>query len=288
MPIIDAHTHLAPVSPVFNEWARMTGADHSLEGLLREMDANDVERALVIGHWVLDEGTREGPFTNRPNNDLVHYVEQRADRLRGLLSVNVTDGGPLDLDLLDAHLARPEFPGVKFFTGYETYYADDPRLEPVFELLERHHAIAVFHTGDTLLPSGHVRYAHPIPVDEVAVAHPGMSIVLAHAGQHWMADAGEVIGKNRNVWGDISGWFVGRPDLPPHAAFLRHQFQELIYWGVGCDKLMFGTDWPLMAIRPYIEFVKGCDFLSSDELGMILHDNADRLYWGEPRPGQGR
>lgn len=284
MPVIDAHTHLAPGSPLFNEWAQKTGADHSLAGLLREMDDNDVERAVLIGHWVLQEGTRDNPFTNKSNNDLVHFIERGGDRLRGLLGINIADEGPLDLELLDEYLKRPEFPGVKFFTGYETYYADDSRLKPVFQLLEKHHAIAMFHTGDTLLPSGHVRYAHPIPADDVAVAFPGMTVVLAHAGQHWMADAGEVVGKNPNVWADISGWFVGRKDLPPHAAFLKHQFQELIYWGVGCEKLMFGSDWPLMAIKPYIEFVEGCDFLSKEEKQMILFDNAKRLYWSSGGP----
>jgi uncharacterized protein len=279
VPIIDAHTHLATGSPVFNEWARKTGADHSPEGLLREMDANDIERAVIIGHWEIGEGTRSGPFTNRPNNDLVHYVAHSEGRFRGLLGVNLTDAGPLDVDVLDDYLARPEFPGVKCFTGYELYQADDPRLDPVLEVVEKHRAIVMFHTGDTLLPSGHVRYAHPMPADELAVAHPDMTIVLAHAGQHWMPDAGEVIGKNPNVWGDISGWFVGRPDLPPHVRFLYHQFQSLIYWAVGCDKLMFGTDWPLMAIHPYIEFVESCEFLTGDERRMIMYDNADRLYW---------
>ncbi len=279
MAIIDAHTHLAPASPLFNEWAQKTGADHSLEGLLREMDESDVESAVVIGHWVIDEGTRAKPFTNKSNNDLIYFIGRSGGRLRGLLSINVTGDGPLDLEILDEYLARPEFPGVKFFTGYELYYADDSRLNPVFELLEKHSAIAMFHTGDTLLPSGHIRYAHPIPADDVAVAHPKVKIVLAHAGQHWMPDAGEVVGKNPNVWADISGWFVGRKDLPPHAAFLKHQFQELIYWGVGCERLMFGSDWPLMAISPYIEFVEGCEFLSEAEKRMILYSNARRLYW---------
>lgn len=49
-----------------------TGADHSFEGLLRDMDKNNVERAVMIGHWVIDEGLRDGPFTNRTNNDLIH------------------------------------------------------------------------------------------------------------------------------------------------------------------------------------------------------------------------
>lgn len=265
---------------MFNEWSQRTGADHSLEGLLREMDDNDVERALVLGHWVLQEGRRDGPFASRPNNDLIDLVSGRGDRLRALLGVNITRDGPMDLDLLDEFLNRPEFAGVKFFTGYETFHANDPRCEPVFEILEKHDAVAMFHTGDTLLPSGHVQYANPIAVDEVAVAHPRLRLVLAHAGQHWMPDAGEVVGKNPNVWADISGWFVGRDDLPPHVEFLKHQFRELVYWGTGCDRLMFGSDWPLMRIRPYIRFVQSCsDFLSNDELRAILYDNAKRLYW---------
>jgi predicted TIM-barrel fold metal-dependent hydrolase len=278
--VIDAHTHLAPRSPVFTEWAAKCAAENSYEGLLRAMDANGVERAVVMGHWVVEEGDRTAPFQNRTNNDLLHYIERGEGRLRGLLGVNLAPAGPVDLDLLDEHLAHPGIVGVKCFTGYETYHADDIRLEPVFELVERHRGVVMFHTGDTLLPSGHVTYAHPMPADEVAVRHPDLTIVLAHCGQHWMPDAGEVIGKNPNAWGDISGWMVGRTDLPPHVDFLMHQFQSLIYWGVGCDKLMFGSDWPLMAIGPYLEFVDRCAFLTDAERRMILGGNADRLYWG--------
>ena len=49
---------------------------------------------------------------------------------------------------------------------------------------------------------------------------------------------------------------------------------------VGCDKLMFGTGWPL--IRPYIEFVGTCDFLSDAEHRIIMFDNANCLYWKAP------
>lgn len=282
MKVIDAHTHLVPGSPVFHAWAQRTGADHTLEGLVAEMDEHEVDRAIVIGHYELDEGVHDGPFESMPNNDLLHLLDVAPPRFRVLLGVNITDDGPLDLELLDEHLARPEVAGVKLFTGYETFYADDARCTPVYEVVERHRKVAMFHTGDTLLPSGHVRYAHPIPADEVAVAHPKMNIVLAHAGQHWMPDAGEVVGKNPNVWADISGWFIGR-DLPPHASFIKEQFRQLVYWGVGCDKLMFGSDWPLMRIGPYIEFVeKGCaDFLRKEERRGILAENAARLYFGE-------
>lgn len=95
-----------------------------------------------------------------------------------------------------------------------------------------------------------MRFADPMRVDDVAVAHPRMPIVLAHAGQHGMASAGEVVGENPNVWADISGWFVGGTELPDHHCFLHGRSQHLVYWAAGCDRLMHGSDWPLLAMRP--------------------------------------
>lgn len=280
MPIIDTHTHLAPASPLFDEWAEKTGAVHSLRGLLDEMDDNDVRYAITMGHWNHDEG-KDGPFETRPNNDLVEAVKQSDGRLRGLLTVKLDEQGVVDLDAIDEHLRDPRFVGVKCFTGYDAYSADDPRLDPLLDVLERRDAVVMFHTGGTLITTGYLRNAEPMPTDTVAVDHPGVNIVVAHAGQQWMPDTGRIIGKNPNVWADISGWFVGRDRLPPHLDSLKLQFQALVYWATVSDHLMFGTDWPLMRIGPYIEFVEGCDFLSKNEKDKIFYKNAEKLFWGD-------
>jgi predicted TIM-barrel fold metal-dependent hydrolase len=278
MQAIDAHVHLVPSSKVFQREAKRNGAKYSLDGLLAEMDENDVDRALLIGHWDMDDGSLDGPFRNRTNNELLMVLDEGGDRFRGLLTANVRGHGVIDLDVLDEHLARPEVVGLKFFLGYEAFYPTDLRCEPAYELLERHGKAAVFHTGDTLVSDVQLKYAHPMPLDDVAVAHPELPIVIAHAGQHWMHDAGELVGKNPNVWADLSGWFLGK-DLPWFTDYVRTQFREFIFWAEGTDHLMFGTDWPLMRMRPYHEFMRGCDFLPDDVVPKLMRENAERLYW---------
>lgn len=279
--IIDSHTHFAPASRLFQEWAEKSGVDHSLEGLLREMDENGVSHAIVMGHWDHDEGIRDGPFEVKPNNDLVEAVKKSKGRLRGLLTVNLDGKRPMDLDVIDEHLRDDRFVGVKCFTGYDTYTPDDPRLEPLFKVVEERDAVVVFHTGSPLIDSGELRYAQPLAIDTVAANHPELKLVIAHAGHHWMYDAGRIVGKNPNVWADISAWFVGRDHLPPHIESLKLQFQALVYWATVADHLMYGTDWPLMSMKPYIEFVESCDFLSEDEKQKIFHGNAEKLFWGK-------
>lgn len=280
MKAIDAHVHLVPSSRVFNEEAMRTGATNTLDGLLAEMDDNDVEKALLIAHWDVDDGPAGGRFRNRTNNELLEMLEAGGDRFRGLLTVNLRGRGAIDLALIEETLAsNKRVVGVKFFLGYEAYYPTDARLGPVYEMLERTGAIAVFHTGDTLVTDVQIKYAHPMPLDEVAVAHPDMRIVVAHAGQHWMHDAGELVGKNPNVWADLSGWFL-EPKMPWFANYVKTQFREFVFWADSADRLMFGTDWPLMRIEPYKKWMEGCDFLPEEELRKIMHENAQRLYWG--------
>jgi hypothetical protein len=280
MKAIDAHVHLVPSSKVFQDQARRTGATNTLDGLLSEMEEQDVERALLIGHWDVDDGPTGGRFRNRTNDELLEILEAGGDRFRGILTVNVRGQGVLDLGVIEEELrSNRQVVGVKFFLGYEAYWPTDARLAPVYEMLERAGGIAVFHTGDTLVSDVHLKYAHPMPLDEVAVTHPKMPIVVAHAGQHWMHDAGELVGKNPNVWADLSGWFL-EPKMPWFKDYVKTQFKEFVFWADSADRLMFGTDWPLMRIGPYKKWMEGCDFLPERELRKVMWGNAERLYWG--------
>lgn len=254
MKIIDAHTHPLFASKFFAGEAKKSGVTLSLRGLLREMKENGVEKAVAIGDWLRNDGTRRKPFSNFTNNDLVWLAKRERKRFRLLFAANI-------------------------FLGYEHYYPTDDRCTRFYELAEKYRAVAVFHTGDPVWPAAKVRHAHPINVDDVAVERPKLKIVLAHAGQHWMRDAGVVVAKNKNVYADLSGWFLGRR-LPPDAHVMKEMFRELVFLADDCDRLMFGSDWPLMRMKPYIEFINGCEFLSATEKKKIFWSNANKLYWG--------
>lgn len=164
-----------------------------------------------------------------------------------------------DLNQLTKELLKPEVVGIKIYLGYYPFYAYDKVYEPVYSLAKDFNVPVVFHTGDTYSERGLLKYAHPLTLDEVAVRHRQVTFVLAHFGDPWMLDAAEVVYKNRNVFADLSGLIVGderevtRIVNTPH--FFDH-FKNAFAFCDHYDKFMFGTDWPLVRMEPYIEFIQ--------------------------------
>src|SRR5690606_28493313 len=117
-------------------------------------------------------------------------------------------------DLADLRLLLRErrIRGLKLYPGYEAFYVHDARMRVVYELAAEFDVPVMIHTGDTFDPKGKVKYAHPLEVDEVAVDFPSVTFVICHLGNPWVTDAMEVIYKNDNVVGDISGFTVGHLD----------------------------------------------------------------------------
>jgi hypothetical protein len=54
-----------------------------------------------------------------------------------------------------------------------------------------------------------VKFSHPLTIDEVAVDHPDITFVIAHAGNPWIESAAEVAYKNPNVYLDGSAFVIG-------------------------------------------------------------------------------
>ena len=57
---------------------------------------------------------------------------------------------------------------------------------------------------------GKLKYSQPLIIDEVAVDFPKVKFVIAHCGTPWVADAVEVVAKNKNVYMDLSGLMEGK------------------------------------------------------------------------------
>ena len=139
--------------------------------------------------------------------------------------------------------------------GYNAVYVNDKRHWPLFELARAYNMPVAIHTGDTAWPSGLLKYSHPLTVDEAAVAFPDVTFVIAHCGCPWFADAAEVACKNANVCIDLSGLVEGNPKplmlLERQRGFLRQLHTWLNYLG-NYEKIMYGSDWPLVNIPLYI------------------------------------
>ena len=112
-----------------------------------------------------------------------------------------------------ANIARLGLRGVKFHPSLQAFDPADPQFWPVFAACAEHGLLALFHTGTSGIgarqPGGQgirIDYAHPLRLDPVAAAHPGLTVVAAHFGCPWQMDLIAVALHKTNVYIDISGW----------------------------------------------------------------------------------
>ncbi len=270
--IIDCHTHL-------NNYHDESVAD--LDGCLTRMRAamrrNRVDVALVLTSYKVMPG--------RPSTRAV------VEATRGLTNIHVVAGvswrSLTDDDLAEWRqmLEAGELKGLKLYPGYEPFYPADKKLEPVYHLAEEFGVPVMIHCGDTYSPTGKVKYAHPLNVDEVAVDFPKVKFLICHLGNPWFRDCMEVVYKNDNVYTDISGLTLG--DFSDRfEAYMRAQLKEMLLWGMNPRKVLYGTDWPLATMESYLQFVEELKLPPADR-ELMLWRNAVDLFKLDPPSAAG-
>ena len=150
----------------------------------------------------------ETGFHNYPR-DLFHYCV-------GLDSLVLRRGShiPEDLpDQVEEHLKRENCCGVKLYPGYNKIWLTDPIYDPIYRLAEKYDKPVAVHMGLTAFPRAHLKYSHPLALDEVAADHRRTRFVMCHFGNPFLEAAAAVWEKNPNVAVDLSGLLEGRVDL---------------------------------------------------------------------------
>jgi hypothetical protein len=211
---------------------------------------------------------------------ILHTQDGRVPRFEGrniLFCAGII--GPVQTASLDAGLAAKTYGCIKIYLGYEPYYASDPRYDEVYRLAEKHDVPVIFHTGDTDRSTALLKYADPLTVDEVAVAHPKVRFVIAHSGNPWIESAAEVAYKNPNVYLDGSAFLAGDLRKRPRA-FVDTYMVRPLAWVFGYiedpKKLMFGSDWPITNIPSAVEAFKRA--IPKKYWRDVFHDNAVRVF----------
>ncbi|RLQ96138.1 amidohydrolase family protein [Falsibacillus albus] len=257
MKIIDAHMHFSNIES-FKETAKnQSMLDYSYEGIMKEYEESDV--ALGIGMGLTEKENAGFPDPLSPTPMGLDLDERIPDSVVYCAGVNPHHLEAPDLEALEKTLNDPKVVGMKIYLGYYRFYAYDEIYQPVYELAAKYSMPVVFHTGDTYSERGLLKYSHPLTLDEVAVQHRNVNFVMAHFGDPWTLDGAEVVYKNRNMFADLSGLVVGNAeDIKRYHSsprFFNHLKHALTFTD-NYKKFLFGTDWPLVPVQPYIEFVK--------------------------------
>ncbi|MFH0701160.1 MAG: amidohydrolase family protein [Candidatus Woesearchaeota archaeon] len=266
--IIDAHTHIDLFSDEF------ISPEQRVNNLKEFMKEAGIDQSLI--------------FCLTPSLPKVLTQDQILNLISGeknlfiVGTISIIKHTKKDLLRLEEGLKQKKIVAIKLYTGYEAFYPTDKRCEPVYALGEKYDVPVIFHTGDTYQSKVPIKYAHPLNIDELALKRPNLKIILAHCGNPWIEDAILVMGRNKNVYGDISGWTWGSFHSR-EGKFLRSTFERILGW-CGPDKILFGTDWPCnhpsmysSIHKEYVQFVKSFK-LSKEEEEKIFYQNAQRLF----------
>jgi predicted TIM-barrel fold metal-dependent hydrolase len=206
-----------------------------------------------------------------PNETVAAACRAHPDAFTGLGSVDPHKGQAAVAEV--ANIAALGLRGVKFHPSLQAFSPDDPAYQPLFAACEQHGLLALFHTGTSGIgarqPGGQgirLDYAHPLKLDAVAAAHPGLTVVAAHFGWPWHMDLIAIALHKTNVYIDISGWSPRR--IPSEVVReLRGRLSGQFIWG---------SDFPFLTPERCLAELDGLD-LPGDVLEKVLHENALRI-----------
>ena len=168
---------------------------------------------------------------------------------------------------------------MKVYLGYIPKYASDPFYHDFYRLAEKYQLPVVFHTGDTYDKKAKVKFAEPLQIDEIALQYPKVNFVLAHMGNPWIQSAAEVVYKNDNVFVDVSALMLGDVSKANPEALEELAIKPIRWFWLYVEnpkKLMFGSDWPLMEVKPYIQAVMKA--IPSEHWDAVFYKNAADLF----------
>ena len=273
MKIIDAHIHFSNIDS-FKEAAAFSKTDYSKQGLLKEMLDCNISTSIGMG---VTETVKGGFPDEHSKNPMLLDLDRNDERLKTVIGVN-----PHKLDesieRIEERLQEGAI-GIKIYAGYYHFHVHDEVYNPVYELAKKYKVPVVIHSGDTYSERGLLKYSHPLEIDELALKYRDINFIIAHFGDPWIMETAELVRKNTNVYADLSGLIVGDEQevkrFMNEPLFMNHIKRGLVY-ADSYKKVIFGTDWPLVQMKPYIEFVKV--LIPKEYHEDVFYNNAYKLF----------
>jgi len=206
-----------------------------------------------------------------PNDSIAKAVADHPETFIGFGSV---DPHQVDWAVEEIHrIAELGLRGLKFQQIVQGFAPDDERFYPLYEAAEKLGLVTLFHMGTTGIGAGapggmglRLKYGQPMLIDDVAADFPRLQIVAAHPGWPWCLEVLAMAVHKSNVFVDMSGW---APKYFP-AEFVQHARTVLQ------NKMLFGTDWPLITVERWQREFGAYDFPES-VVRKIMLTNAKRL-----------
>ena len=274
--IIDFHTHVFPpqIKKKRNQYidsdpcfavlyspkeAKLATADE----LIDSMDKEGIDISVIVNiGWTTHELCVE------TNDYILESIARYPKRLIGFGSVQ-----PNSFDAAIAEIERCAKGGIRGIgeirPDMQLFDLNDEIMSPIIETLRKHQLILLTHASE---PVGHHYPGKGAITPEMLypfiTAFPDLTIVCAHwgGGLPFYALMPEVKKAMKNVFFDTAASpYLYSPEI----------YQQVIQL-VGADKILFGSDYPLLAQGRLLKEINSLD-LAQETKNLILGGNARKL-----------
>ena len=233
----------------------------SIKDYISLMDKNGIDKAVIVSFNII---TAYGVCMVN-NDDVANLASKYPKRLIGFGCVDVPASDAMDQ--LDYAINSLELKGIKLVPPVQKFDISDPKYDNLWKKMVDLDVILWTHGGHQVSTKGSVaKFGHPSLIDEVAMKHEDLKIVIGHMGTPWFWDTYSVVLRNPNVYVDISA----HPDLYnyfPWDAYIKYNIE---------DKILFASDYPLCQWSRIIPAVEALS-ISKVVKEKILGKNAAKL-----------
>ncbi|MBR5680421.1 MAG: amidohydrolase [Clostridia bacterium] len=264
--VFDVHTHTYP-EKIAEKACENLGQFYNFEVLGKGTyaDLESQAEANHVGGYLLFSVATNAHQVPKVNDSIAALAEY--SRSRGFKTVGYA-GMHQDYPDFEGEIERAVslgLRGVKIHPDIQGVDIDDPRLLPLYEILEARGMPIYLHMGDN---RPEYQFSSADKLVRVLEMFPRLIVGAAHLGGYksWDVNVPLLAGRE-NVWYDTSSalWAMSAEDA------------ERIIHTLGVENIMFGTDYPVVNTKEELErFFR--ILLTDDEREAILWNNAMRFF----------
>ena len=150
--------------------------------------------------------------------------------------------------------------GLKMHSDCQVFPIDDPRLFPVYEMVQDKLPI-LFHMGDQRYD-----YSHPARLRKVLELFPKLKVIAAHFGGYTMYELAAEELKGKDCFFDVSSSLMFMEEGVAESYIHRH----------GAERFVYGSDYPMW--NPVVEMERFMQLKLTDaQKEQIAHITAEEL-----------
>lgn len=236
--------------------------------LLAKMDHSGVDMALVHAEY------EHGDPADELNASVAELIAAHPRRFRGVGTIS--QARPINIMRALPQVTTCEqagFVGISLQPAFFHTPINDPHLFPVYAKAAELNLTVFVHTGinyGTTHPFGN---DHPMLLDEIACAFPGLRLIACHAGWPWTGDMVALARKHPNVFLEFGGLAPKYIAAPGTGWEVVYRFMNSLLQ----DQVLFGSDWPAFDFGRALDEWRSMH-LKDEVRDKLLGRNAGRLF----------